>query len=211
MGVDVIIPAHNEEEHLGGVLDAVCNSNYVGRVIVVADDCQDNTHQLAMAYTSTVLPAHFSNKGSAMSLGLAYSSSPYIAFIDGDIDGLTSDHVDELLGTPCEGQVAGVFPWNNLKVPPITGQRKVPTWVAERAGLYQSGWEAEHRINATIGRHGLPWYHFHLHGVKHTSKIGKHDAVGWGKTMWYVTWGSLKYSHDLLNYMLFPEGRNVSV
>ena len=207
MTVDVIIPAHNESGTIEGVLEAVRGSEYVGHVIVVADNCDDATHVLAMQYTSSVLPAHFSNKGSSMAMGLDYVHTPYVAFCDADLEGLRSDHIDELCSLENKGQTAGLFSWNNMKLPPITGQRCLPTEVAKRSGLFGSGWEAEHRINATVSAMGLPWKHFHLDGVKHPSKLSKYDPMGWSKTMGQVALAMWKYGPELFNYSAYPEGR----
>jgi glycosyltransferase involved in cell wall biosynthesis len=208
MSTDIIIPAHDEGESISSVLSAITQSDSIGRVIVVADSCSDDTIERAMEYTSSVMPIHAQDKGTAMSVGLDYVTSPYVAFCDGDLYGLRSDHITRLCSKDA-AQVAGVFSWNNLRVPPITGQRCVPTWLARKANLANHGWEAETRINALVGRYGLSWKHFHLDGVEHESKLAGHDPSGWFNTMQHVGMASIKYGGDLLNYVLYPEGRKM--
>lgn len=212
MSVDVVIPAHNEGATITNIIHAISATPGIGQIIVVADSCNDDTGVKALYSGSTVLPVHWKNKGSAMASGLDVVRTNNVCFVDGDLVGLEPHHVEELINTgDRDCQVAGLFAWNSLTrwAPPITGQRCVPTWLAQAANLHGTGWQAEHRINAMVGRYGLPWRHFLLEGVQHTSKIGKRNPRGWADTMMQVGIAGFSYGHDLINYTLNPGGRSM--
>ena len=209
---DVVVCAHNESATIGPILDVISKSDRVGNLIVVADACDDDTANIASKHTSSVEEIRYRNKGSAMFAGLQHVKTGRVAFIDADIRNLTSYHVDQLLSTCPKGQSVGLYEWNSpaMWMPPISGNRCIPTGVAHSANLYNSGWEAEHRINAVIGRYGLPWHHFVLDGVGHDSKIVKGHPVGWAKTMFQVFGAIGRFGPDLLNYVTYPGGRTLA-
>ena len=55
MNLAVIIPAYNESESIGGVIDAVCAVVPAAKVIVISDGSADNTAAVASEHGATVL------------------------------------------------------------------------------------------------------------------------------------------------------------
>jgi glycosyltransferase involved in cell wall biosynthesis len=212
MTVDVIVPAHNEEPRIAPVLAAIRGAPSLGQLIVVADDCDDGTAAVAEQYADRliVVPAH--NKGSAMAAGLAAVDTELVAFIDGDIEGLTSAHVDALLTLPpLEGQLVGLrsgYPaWSGI-LPSVSGERRIPTWLAESVPLKDSGWRAETLINVAVAKAGLPWRHVKFHGVTNLAK-GKivNHPYAWADEFARVIDIWIMYSPELITYMRHPNGK----
>ena len=56
-------------------------------------------------------------------------------------------------------------------LPPITGQRRLPTRVAKAIGLRGSGYSAELRTDAAVGRLGLPHRTVVLRGVSNPTNV----------------------------------------
>ncbi len=172
--VAVIVPAHNEAETIGGVLEAVRGAVGVSDLIVVCDSCTDSTEEIAGQYASVVMSIDARNKGTAMAAGLEQVIDETVAFIDADLEGLLPEHVTYLLNAPPErGQLVALRDNHADAIaglPPISGERRLPTWVAREADLAGLGWSAELQLDATVGRLHLPWRHFVMKGVRNPSK-----------------------------------------
>jgi glycosyltransferase involved in cell wall biosynthesis len=174
---DVVIPACNEAATIAGVVRACTGARGVSSVIVVANGCTDDTARKATEAGAFVLYAEVPNKGAAMTEGLRYVDTAGVLFCDGDLSGLTSTHVEGMLVLPPHnGQLCGLTdnPIVGLSrfLPPITGQRRLPTTVARTISLDGSGYEAELRIDAAIGRKRLPHRTVILRGVSNPHRAG---------------------------------------
>lgn len=103
--VSVIIPAYNEEKTVARIIAAANKLNYVNEVIVVDDGSYDKTADEAKFAGATVI-SHASNqgKGSAIKTGFKHSSGDIIAFIDGDIENLTSEMIDNIIRPIFDGK-----------------------------------------------------------------------------------------------------------
>ncbi|MDP8217088.1 MAG: glycosyltransferase family 2 protein [Candidatus Kaelpia imicola] len=84
----VIIPAHNEERLLGGVLEDILRPNLFD-VLVIDDGSIDDTYQLAGSYPVAVLKNEINmGKGAALKRGFDYAKSRgYRDIIAADADG----------------------------------------------------------------------------------------------------------------------------
>lgn len=208
---DVIVPAHNEGPRIGAVLAAIRGSSAVSQLIVVADDCTDDTVAQATGYADQIVSIGAHDKGSAMAAGLTKVGSPLVAFIDGDIEGLQSEHVTALLTyPPLEGQVVGLrsgYPKIFGALPSVSGERRIPTWLAQEVPLAGAGWKSETLINAAVARAGLPWRHIVLHGVTNLAK-GKiiHDPRGWLDELVRVLDVVGTYAPEMIRYMAHRNG-----
>ena len=96
--VSVIIPAYNEEDTVGQVVEVVKNVSFVDEIIVVNDGSSDNTEQEAINAGARVI-THEVNKGKGEALHTGYREAEcdIIAFIDADIHNLTSKKVEAMI------------------------------------------------------------------------------------------------------------------
>jgi hypothetical protein len=172
---DVVIPACDEADTIGDVIDASTAAPDVGVVIVVANGCSDDTERVAGEHGAFVVSIPEADKGLAMSVGAWKVQAGHVLFCDADLVGLTTDHVQGMLTLPpAEGQLCGLVDTPAVGItkylPPITGQRRLPTDVARKLYLSGSGYEAELRIDARIGQLKLPHRSVVLRGVTNPTR-----------------------------------------
>lgn len=138
MKVVAIIPAYNEAERIGGVLEVLQRISEINEIIVVSDGSEDNTVGVALKFNVTViaLPRNI-GKGGAMKVGCDYSDADVFLFLDADLIGLQEEHVTELL-TPVLSDQAdmtiGLF-----------GNGRIATDFAQKVAPFLSGQRAVRR------------------------------------------------------------------
>ncbi len=189
---DVVVPAHNEETTIGAVISVLRTAKSISEVIVVADNCEDGTAAVASATGALVVVSSAGAKGAAMMAGLNAVRTPRVMFCDADITGLAPSHVDLLCDDPVPGQVAGLFDhdWGNAVwygLPPITGQRVLPTIIAQSVTL--DGYLAEIQLDNAVGIAGLHNRHWILAGV--TNRVRNPGPVAG----MYLTIGAYAVTH----------------
>ena len=87
----VVIPARNEAQHLGNVLDDLAAQDLQVQILVVDDHSTDVTaslaasHQLAQRGQLRVLTAEGTGKKSALLTGRASASTPWVVTLDADV------------------------------------------------------------------------------------------------------------------------------
>lgn len=143
MRVVTVIPALNEEETVGRVVEAVRASSLISEVVVVSDGSTDGTVDAARAAGARVieLPVNI-GKGGALRVGIDSAPADAYLFLDADLTGLTEHHVQKLLNPVLAGQVPmtlGLFGGGRLltdlahRVAPfLSGQRAVMAEVLRR-------------------------------------------------------------------------------
>ena len=108
-----IIPAYNEEKTVGKVVSAAKESDYVDDVFVINDGSSDSTNEVASAAGANVIDMDCNRgKGAALQTGLQSTASDVIVFLDADLVGLQTAHVDALLLPVVQGKVdmtLGIF------------------------------------------------------------------------------------------------------
>lgn len=92
--IGVVIPAHNEENHISDCLSSVLVAarhpdlhGQLVKVLVVLDDCSDNTAQLVSTQGVAKLDVSFQNVGKARAMGaqeLLTAGAQWLAFTDAD-------------------------------------------------------------------------------------------------------------------------------
>jgi glycosyltransferase involved in cell wall biosynthesis len=166
--VDVIIPARNEQDTIGPIVDVLAKHPRIASVIVVIDaDTTDNTGDIALAYGGWVINGEHSGtcgKGQCIRLGLEYVQSEYVFLCDADLMRLTPDHVSQMVER--ERFTIGVpdFPLSEIMMTPavqdnpdwfrsichtweiISGERLVPVNVLRKIDLH--GYLTEVQINS---------------------------------------------------------------
>ena len=132
MGISVVVPAYNEAGRISSVLRPVIASELVDDVIVVDDGSDDGTADEAKLFSIRVVELP-ENKGKAAALdyGVSLAKNDTFLFLDADLVGLTTAHVDKLIRRYQEmnlDMAVGVF---------ANGRRN--TDIAQKINPYASG------------------------------------------------------------------------
>ena len=75
--ISLIIPAKNEIESLGVVLEEIKNYDYVNEIIVVVDSEEDNSIQVAKKYDCRIIIQKQSGYGAAIIEGFQNANNKY--------------------------------------------------------------------------------------------------------------------------------------
>lgn len=180
MSVTVIIPAHNEAASVTSVLRAASGSPATGQLVVVADACTDGTAEVARSFGAQVLEIEAGDKGTAMATGLAAADHHDSLFLDADLEGLRPEHVTALAtAAPAPGMVVGIRDGfiRGAGLPPISGERRLPTAFGRSLRLAGLGYRTELAIDAAVAKAGLPHRHYRLIGVTNPSRPARHPLM----------------------------------
>ncbi|HKR59020.1 MAG TPA: glycosyltransferase family 2 protein [Pyrinomonadaceae bacterium] len=83
--ISVVIPAHNAERFIQQAIGSVhAQTLPVTELIVVADDCSDNTQSIAKSLGATVVEIKARNISAARNAGVRAAAHKWIAFLDSD-------------------------------------------------------------------------------------------------------------------------------
>ena len=98
MKATAIVPAFNEENNIGNVLQVLVKVDLLGEIIVVDDGSADKTAEISASYGVRVIRLNQNlGKGGAMMKGVQAATFPNLLFLDADLIGLTKEHVVSLL------------------------------------------------------------------------------------------------------------------
>ena len=89
--VTVIIPAHNEEENIGKVIDKIRESEVKAEIIVVDNCSTDKTFEIANGKGVKTVCCENRGKGYAMEAGLSEATEEVVVFMDGDLEIYSKD------------------------------------------------------------------------------------------------------------------------
>jgi len=187
MSVSAIIPAYNEEKHIGQVLYAVKRVGEIDDIVVVSDGSTDRTAEVACGFDGVrviELPQNM-GKGYAMKAGLDNTSASIVLFLDADLIGLEPHHVralllpvfhgaaDMVLGVFCSGR--GMTDLAQKLTPFLTGQRAVKRWVLDMIGeeVWSTGYGIEMALTRCARKWNLRVMEVPLYGVTHVMKEEK--------------------------------------
>ena len=185
MKTTAIIPAFNEEERIGTVLEAVKKSKLVDEIIVVDDGSDDRTAEVAMKMgVSVIVNDKNLGKGGALCRGLKNSQSDVILFLDADLCGLKPEDVDHLLQPVISGDwdmTIGIFANGRLatdlaqKVAPfLSGQRAIKRKILmDISGLEISRYGVEVALTRYVKKEKIRIKEIHLEDVSHVMKEEK--------------------------------------
>lgn len=187
--IDVIIPAKDESRTIGAVVREARAAKCCARVIVIDDGSSDDTKHVAVANGAVVARLRENRgKGRAMRLGLALSSTPFIAYLDADLRGFKSSHLDSLfskLVTEHLSMVCGLRDYNAVTnafqftslAETITGERIVARWLLDSIpNAYWSGYAIEAAINGYAKKLGAKTGKLVMTGVTIRNKTEKQGA-----------------------------------
>ncbi|MCX7667493.1 MAG: glycosyltransferase, partial [Atribacterota bacterium] len=113
--VTAIIPAYNEATRIAKVLEVVCRTNFIDRVVVVDDGSHDKTFEIARRFPVDAI-RHSRNlgKGKALVSGIRRDpESDIYLFLDADLIHLREEHImslaEPLVRYPFLDMTIGVF------------------------------------------------------------------------------------------------------
>ena len=187
--VDAVIPARDEAPTVAAVVAACLGCSHVREVIVVDDGSSDGTGELATAAGAKVVRRESEVSGSkalAMEAGVAVSDAEAILFVDADLLGITSGHLDDICRPYLEGRATmslGIFDYGILsplvlRFPPTTGERIVPRWVFEAVPpSKRRGYQIEIMLNEVVTEARLPISSRVMTGVTHRTKRDKFGRI----------------------------------
>jgi poly-beta-1,6-N-acetyl-D-glucosamine synthase len=111
--VAVVVPAHNEATTIEQTVRSCRHQTYpVSQVIVVADNCADQTAALARAAGATVVEGSGGSKAAAQNLALPHVSADLVVALDGDntLDAAAVGHMVTTIRAGHAGTCAAVLP-----------------------------------------------------------------------------------------------------
>jgi len=184
--IDAVVPARNEASTVAAVVAACRGCAYVRQVIVVDDGSGDGTGEVAAGAGAKVVRREpegtEGSKALAMQAGVEVSEAGGLLFVDADLLGLTSAHLDDICRPYAEGRATmslGIFDygiWNPLvlRFPPTTGERVVPRWVFDAVPpAKRRGYLIEIMLNEVVTEARLPITGRVMRGVTHRTKRDK--------------------------------------
>jgi glycosyltransferase involved in cell wall biosynthesis len=131
--VSCIIPVYNEAMRIGGVLAAVVGHPLIAEVIVVDDASTDDSASIAGSFAGIRLIRQDRNRGktSALHAGFQAAANPWFLLLDGDLIGLTADHITALVRPVLSGRADIAIslrenaprPWRLIGLDYISGER----------------------------------------------------------------------------------------
>jgi glycosyltransferase involved in cell wall biosynthesis len=188
MEISVVVPAFNEAGRISSVLRAVVASNLVNDVLVVDDGSDDGTAEEAGLFPVRVfsLPEN-RGKAAALNYGISLAKNDTFLFLDADLVGLTTAHVDKLIlrYQECDLDMAvGVFANGRKNTdlaqkinPYASGQRVLARKLWERAKQFVEVEEVDFGIEIALSRLAAKedWVteYVKLEGVTHVLKEEK--------------------------------------
>lgn len=207
MKIAAVVPAYNEEKTIAGVVKVLIASPLVDQVIVVSDGSEDNTGAVAARLGAVVvnLPEN-RGKGGAMAAGIKQTDADYILFLDADLIGLKSHHIEALLAPVLQDKVVmtlGVFKKGRAttdlaqKVAPyLSGQRVVRAdMLREMADFDIARFGVELALTRYIEEHNI---HYEVVELPDLSHVMKEEKLGF----WRGFWARLKMYKEIIAYLL---------
>jgi glycosyltransferase involved in cell wall biosynthesis len=194
--IDAVVPARDEEQTVASVVEACLGCDWIRQVIVVDDGSADDTAARAAAAGAKVVRRDLGDaavvgnalaraegsKAHAMEMGVEASDAQTILFVDADLLGITSGHLDEIARPYLDGRAVmslGCFDygWLNrlvVRLPPTSGERIIPRWVFDAVPTSKrEGYTIEMMINGVVAAGGCPTTARVMRGVSHRTKRDK--------------------------------------
>lgn len=187
--ITCIIPAYNEQDRIEAVLSVVKQSPLLGEVLVVNDGSTDRTKDVLSRIKDIKiidLPKNM-GKGGAMKTGLDAAQGEIILFLDADLKGLTTKHIETLVRPVLDNRVDMTLSFRDnsgepfFKIDIFSGERCLKKEVLEKVqGLESSQYAAEALINKYVLDHDLKWMSVQCKGLRFVQKEEKaaHPIMG---------------------------------
>jgi dolichol-phosphate mannosyltransferase len=145
--LSIVIPAYNEEQFIGGLLDKVlavdlAQFGVTKEIIVVNDHSTDRTAEIVSGFAGVflhTLPRN-SGKGAAVKAGIAMATGNYLIIQDADLEYEPNDYVP-MLAALFEDGVDAVYGSRYMRYPGrgklvnlLTGKHPSQSWLAYLGG-----------------------------------------------------------------------------
>ncbi|MCI0395343.1 MAG: glycosyltransferase family 2 protein [Chloroflexi bacterium] len=210
--VTAVIPAYNEAQRIGAILNVLQNVHELSQIVVVDDGSTDNTAAIVHRWRELdprvllkCLPEN-QGKGGAMVAGAETSANDIVTFLDADLVGIKPDHIQALIEPVKSGQCAmslGLF--NNGRrttdlshelIPFLSGQRCL-RWSLFRAApdLASTRWGIEVALSLYASRRAYPIRTVLWNGVTHAMRVEKGSFLAGCWSYWQM-WS------DIASYVL---------
>jgi len=140
--ISCIIPAYNEVERIGALLDVVVGHELVSQVIVVDDGSSDGTSVAATRPGVQVIRlSQNGGKTAAVRAGASAASGSHIMLLDADLHGVRRAHLAQLIAPVLDGtaeatiSLRGNSPllWRLIGIDYISGERVLPAQLLRNA------------------------------------------------------------------------------
>jgi polyisoprenyl-phosphate glycosyltransferase len=199
--IAAIIPAFNEERTIGDVVGTVRRCSLVDDVIVVSDGSRDTTGGTARRHGGQVIELSENlGKGGAIAAGLAATTAQIILLLDGDLVGLTIQHIEDLLRPVLAGMAEvsiGQIKRDLMQTlfPNFSGQRVLRRELLEAIpNLGNTGFGIETVLNQHVRSSGLRTCTVLLGHLTHIPKQEKHGLLRGYVAKLKATWQIAKWS-----------------
>jgi len=202
-----VVPAYNEEHTIANVVRALVASPQIHEVIVVSDGSTNNTAAVAAKMGAIVvnLPEN-RGKGGAMLVGIKQTDADYILFMDADLIGLRSTHIQAMLEPIKTGRVEmtlGLFKKGRKTTdlaqkfaPFLSGQRVIKTsLLKEVQDMDISRFGVELALTRFIEEREVE---YEIVELKDLSHIMKEEKLGF----WRGIAARLKMYREIIVYLL---------
>jgi glycosyltransferase involved in cell wall biosynthesis len=185
MCITAIIPAYNEEQTIGGVLECITKVKEITQIIVVSDGSTDKTAEAAAAYNIELIDLKENvGKGGAMKAGIERCVNDCVLFLDADLIGLTEKHVKELIMPVINNEAdmtIGIFKNGRMvtdlaqKVTPyLSGQRAVKKALLDRIpNIDISRYGVEVSLTKYVEKNAIRTREVYLEDMTHVTKEEK--------------------------------------
>lgn len=193
MKVTAIVPVYNEEKTIGNVLKTLTSSRKIDEVIVVNSGSTDNTKNIIKKFRVKVI--HLNGpigKGGAVEKAVDYVKSDIVFMCDGDLHGLTEEHIAQILRPLEKGNASMCV---GIRKNPIIGGYFIDRMIltgGERAVLTPifkeamknpliKGWGLESVLNHYCKANNYKIATVNLEGVTHTLRANKKSWLSFWK------------------------------
>jgi glycosyltransferase involved in cell wall biosynthesis len=190
--VTVVVPAYNEGERIAAVLKTLVrarNSELITDIIVVDDGSIDRTAKVVSEFPVKLVKLPLNQgKGAALAAGITASKTDLILFLDADLVGLKSTHIERLLkpivGNKKLGMTIGIFRssgfianFGNMLLS-LSGQRTVrKSWAKDIPDLVHSRYGADTLMTRYAKKQGVKSVRVYLDHLTHVYKEQKHNFI----------------------------------
>lgn len=207
----LIIPAHNEAERIGCVLESALASTELDNIIVVNDGSTDVTSRAALDYGVIVIEhAVNQGKGEAMQSGVRCArglGATTLLFLDADLHGLLPSHIDSLITPVKNGEAImsiGILERSLVQRSilrrwgALSGQRAMTLdfW-DQLSAVERKGFRVEASLNASARHHQQHdrISRIELRHVTHTGKREKEPSLAKAISAYCKTYGAAAYAY----------------